>query len=180
MQTDTTYSLKIGSSAPDFSLKGTDRQTYSLKSFKAPVLVIVFSCNHCPYVQYNESRMIALQNEFENKVQFVAINANNAVSHPDDSFENMVKRSQDKRFPFPYVHDESQETAKSYGAQVTPEVFVFDKDRKLVYHGRIDANTYNQNVAETEDLKNVLMALLARKPVQKSETPATGCSIKWK
>ncbi len=180
METDTNYELKIGSPAPDFSLKATDFNMYSLESFDKEVLVIIFSCNHCPFVQANEARMIALQNEFKESAQFIAINSNSNESHPDDSFDKMVKRAEEKEFNFIYAVDDTQEIAHKYGAQVTPEVFVFDKNRTLQYHGRIDENTYKNDAHETHDLKNAIQQVLVGEPITKPETPSTGCSIKWK
>ncbi|MBI4051739.1 MAG: thioredoxin family protein [Elusimicrobia bacterium] len=120
--------LKIGDKAPDFFLKGVDGKTYSLKNFSsAKALVVVFSCNHCPYVQAYEDRMIQIQKDYAGKgVQFILINSNEDKNYPEDSFENMVKRSNEKQYPFPYLRDASQQTAKTYGATHTPHLFVFD------------------------------------------------------
>src|SRR5437867_3673048 len=132
--------LPIGSAAPDFSLPAVDGKTYSLGSFKdKPILVVAFWCNHCPYVQAWEDRTIAVQKDFASKgVQFVAINANDQESYPEDDFAHMVERSKRKGYNFPYLHDESQKSAEAYGAVCTPDFFVFDAGRKLRYRGKLD------------------------------------------
>ncbi len=175
--------METGAAAPDFrNLKGVDGKTYSLADFKsASALVIVFSCNHCPYVQAYEDRLISLQNEFKSKgVQFVAINANDATNYPDDSFENMVKRAQEKNFNFPYLRDESQEVAKAYRASHTPHLFVFDQNRKLAYTGKIDDNWQNPELVKERYLREALSALSEGKAPKESATFAIGCTIKWK
>ena len=125
--------LKMDSLIPGFSLTGVDDKTYSLNDFsEKKILIVIFSCNHCPYVQAYEDRIIALQNEFEKEdVQIVAINSNDDVKYPDDSFEEMKKRANARGFNFPYLRDETQETAKAFGATHTPQIFLFDKNRKL-------------------------------------------------
>ncbi len=133
--------LELGKPAPTFEdLKATDGKSYSLSSFdKSPILVVIFSCNHCPYVVAYEDRMIAIQRDYASKgVQLVAINSNDDKSYPEDDFPNMVKRSKDKQFNFVYVRDADQSVVDAYGAVCTPHVFAFGKDRKLAYRGRID------------------------------------------
>src|SRR5438093_1029023 len=132
--------LPIGSAAPDFSLPAVDGKTYSLASFRdKPVLAVAFWCNHCPYVQAWEDRTIAVQRDYAGKgVQFVMINANDEESYPEDDFANMVERSKRKGYNFPYLRDESQKVAESYGAVCTPDFFVFDSARKLRYRGKLD------------------------------------------
>jgi peroxiredoxin len=174
--------LAIGAGAPDFSLPGTDGVTYSLASFKkSRLLVISFTCNHCPYAKGVEDRFIRLAKIYQPKgVAFVAISANDAVNYPDDSFANMKQRAQEKAFPFPYLYDEPQTTAKAYGAVCTPHIFVFDAGRKLIYEGRIDDNWKDEAAVKSPDLKNALDAALAGKPVAPAQTNPMGCSIKWK
>lgn len=173
--------LPLGSPAVDFQLKGVDGKTQSLKSFAdKKALVIMFTCNHCPYVKDYETRMVQLQTEFLPKgATLVAINSNDTTNYPEDSFENMVKRSKDRNFNFPYLRDETQEIARKYGAICTPHVFAFDQQRTLQYKGRIDDN---RNVAEvkTHDLRNAVDALLAGRKPSVQETRPFGCSIKWK
>ncbi len=178
-----TKELKIGSDAPTFSnLPGTDGKKYSLSSFSdKSILVVVFSCNHCPYVQTYEDRMIALQRDYAAKgLQLVAVNSNEVVHYPQDNFEEMVKRADLKKFNFPYVRDEDQSVANAYGATHTPEFFVFDAKRKLRYRGKFDDNYQNPGAVKMNFLKNAVEALLAGKEVAEPETYSVGCTIKWK
>ncbi|HXC63762.1 MAG TPA: thioredoxin family protein [bacterium] len=174
--------LELGSKAPDFSLPATDGKTYSLASFQdARALCVVFSCNHCPYVQAYEDRFVALQNDFGAKgFQLLAVNANDAVDYPEDNFEAMQQRAKDKRFNFPYLRDEAQAVAKAYGAVRTPHVFLFDAERKLAYVGRIDDSWNAPDKVTRRELAEAVEDLLAGQPVRTPETFAVGCTIKWK
>ena len=174
--------MRLGDPAVDFSLKGTDGKTYSLASFKdAKALVVVFSCNHCPYVVAYESRMVALQADYAAKgVRFAAINANDATSHPEDGFPEMVRRAQEKGFNFPYLRDESQETARAYAATNTPQLFVFDAQRRLAYAGKIDDNWEDAGAVKKRYLRDALDDITAGKPPRLPETHAIGCTIKWR
>jgi peroxiredoxin len=174
--------MPIGTPAPPFELPGVDGETRSLDSFSdAELLVVVFTCNHCPYAIASEDRLIALQNDYRAKgVQVVAINPNDAVSYPDDSFDKMKQRAAEKRFNFPYLRDESQEVARAYDAACTPDIFVFGQDRKLVYNGRIDDNWKEPEKVTRHELREVLDAALQGKSVDFEHTPSMGCSIKWK
>ena len=174
--------LKIGDKAPNFSLPGVDGKAYNLDSFKAKrTLVIVFMCNHCPYVQAYLERIKAVQSDFGVKgIQVVGINANDEVNYPDDSFDKMVEMSKAKKLNFPYLRDEDQKIASAYGAQCTPECFVFDAERKLRYHGRIDDNYKDESAVKTYDLRNAINALIHNQKVGIELTPAIGCSIKWR
>lgn len=171
-----------GAGAPDFNLPGTDENNYSLASFKeARLLVISFTCNHCPYAKGVEDRFIRMAKIYQPRgVAFVAISSNDAVNYPDDSFANMKKRAAEKSYPFPYLYDETQSVAKAYGAVCTPHIFVFDSGRKLIYEGRIDDNWKDESAVKSHDLKNALDAALAGKPVPNAQTNPMGCSIKWK
>ena len=182
VQSSAELGLAIGKPCPEFSLPGIDGKTHSLSSFKdKPVLALVVSCNHCPYVQAAEDRMIAFQREYASKgVQLVAINPNDEKVYPEDSFEGMKSRAKARGFNFVYLRDESQKVAKSLGAQCTPEFFVFGKDRKLVYHGRLDDGYKEAARAKKHDLREAADAALAGKPVHEPVTMAMGCSIKWK
>lgn len=173
--------LKIGSKLPDFSLPGIDGKNYSLSSFQnSKVLVVMFTCNHCPYVQAYENRLIKLQKDFKDKgVSFVAVNANDEINYPEDSFENMVKRAKEKGFNFPYLRDKTQEVAKEFGASYTPEIFVFDDKRTLQYHGRIDDNWQEPEKVTKHHLKEAIEALLANKTIDRADTQAIGCTVKW-
>ena len=173
--------LKIGDKAPDFSLTAVDGKIYRLADFKKKVLVIVFMCNHCPYVQAYVERIKSVQNEFGIKgVQVVGINSNDEVNYPDDSFDKMVEMSKAKKLNFVYLRDEVQAAASAYGAQCTPEAFVFGGERKLKYHGRIDDNYKDEKAVKTNDLRNAVDAVVHDRKVGIELTPAVGCSIKWR
>jgi peroxiredoxin len=176
------FTLKLDQKAPDFSLPGTDGKTYSLSSFKdAPVLVVVFSCNHCPYVVGSEDRMIKLSNDYSPRgVAMIAINSNETESHPTDSMEHMKARAAEKGFRFPYVRDETQEVALKYGALRTPHFYVFDKDRKLRYTGRMDDNPRTPGRETTRELRDALDAILAGKEPSVQVTNPIGCNVKWR
>ena len=174
--------LKIGSRAPGFSLPAVDGKFYSLNSFiDKKILIVIFSCNHCPYVQAYEDRIIALQKEFEKYgVQIIAVNSNDDVKYPDDSFEEMKKRATDKKFNFPYLRDETQEVARAYGASHTPQIFLFDENRKLKYEGKIDDNWQQPNKVKSKYLRDAIEEVLGGKEVSVPETFSIGCTIKWK
>lgn len=173
--------MSIGQSAIDFELKGVDGKTYSLKDFAdKPVLVIFFWCNHCPYVKAYEDRTIRLAKEFADQVAFVAINSNDPTQYPEDSFENMQRVAQEKGYPFPYLFDETQQVAHAYEASRTPEFFVFDQERDLKYHGRLDDNWEHPNQVQHEYVRDAITALLKDELPHQSQTPPIGCTIKWK
>jgi len=176
------FTLQIGQKAPDFSLPGVDGKTWSLKDFAdKKVLVVVFSCNHCPYVVGSEDRMNRFYADYAPKgVGMIAINSNETDNHPTDSFEHMKVRAREKGFRFPYVRDESQEVARAYGALRTPHFYVFDQDRRLQYTGRMDDNPRNPGKETTHELRDAVDALLAgRKPAVALTNPI-GCNVKWK
>jgi peroxiredoxin len=178
-----TDKLIIGSSAPDFNnLPGTDGKKYSLKSFAdKKCLIVVFSCNHCPYVQAYEDRMIALQKEYAPKgVQLVAINSNETQNYPEDRFEEMVKRAKQQGFNFLYLRDDDQSVAKAFGATHTPEFFLFDEQRNLRYHGKMDDNYQSPVAVKSRHLQTALDAVLAGEKIKEQETYSIGCTIKWK
>ena len=172
--------IQIGSLAPGFNLKATDNNFYNLSSFSdKKLLVIMFTCNHCPFVKAYEDRLIQIQKDYSDKsVSLVAINSNETINYPEDTFEKMQIRVTEKYYNFPYLRDEDQSVASSYGASFTPEIFVFDIDRKLRYHGRIDDNKDSDNITSS-DLRNALDELLSERAVTSSETHGIGCSIKW-
>ncbi|MGB8330871.1 MAG: thioredoxin family protein [Polyangiales bacterium] len=174
--------MPVGTPAPPFSLPGVDGKTWSLGSFaEAELLVVVFTCNHCPYAIASEDRLIETQEHYRGRgVQLVAINPNDAEKYPDDSFESMKKRAADKRFNFPYLRDESQAVARAYDAVCTPDIFVFDRERKLIYNGRIDDNWQRPEQVTRQDLRLVLDAALKGRSVDFEPVPSMGCSIKWK
>jgi peroxiredoxin len=172
--------LALGSRAPDFDLLGVDGKRHTLASFsKKPVLVVVFSCNHCPYVQAYEDRMVTIQRDYASRgVQLVAINSNDEKSYPEDSFAQMVVRAKEKGFNFPYLRDQDQTAVERYGAVCTPHIFVFDGKRNLRYRGRIDDSRDPLNV-KSSDLRNALDDLTAGREVRVPDTKPFGCSIKW-
>jgi peroxiredoxin len=173
--------LRLGDAAPDFNLPAVDGKNYSLASFRpSTVLVVFFTCNHCPYVQGWDERVVGLQKDFASKgVQFVGVNANETAHYPDDSFDKMVVRAKEMKFNWVYLRDESQETARAYDAACTPEFYAFDAARKLRYHGRVDDNYKDAAAAKSHDLRNALEDLTAGRDVGIPITPAMGCSIKW-
>lgn len=182
--------LEIGSKAPDFSLPGTDGKTYSLRDFdKAPVLVIIFSCNHCPTAQAYEDRIIAISKEYKPKgaaLVMISPNSTKALNLSElgytdmgDSFEEMKLRAEDKGFTFPYLYDgDEQKCALAYGPAATPHCFVFDRNRILKYAGRGDGSE-KPGTGKGEDLRNAIDAVLAGEPVITPVTKVFGCSIKW-
>ena len=173
--------LELGVKAPDFGdLQGADGRRYSLRSFDdKPVLVVVFSCNHCPYAQAYEDRLIAIQRDYAAKgVQLVAINSNDDKSYPEDSYPKMVERAKAKGFNFPYLRDADQKVVTDYGAVCTPHVFAFDKERKLRYRGRIDDSRDPKQV-KSPDLRNALDDMAAGRSPRVADTKPFGCSIKW-
>lgn len=171
--------LEIGASAPGFDLQGTDGKRHSLQSFHEPVLVVVFTCNHCPYAVAYEDRLVAMQRDYAARgVRFVAINSNDDKSHPEDSFPRMVERAKQKGFNFPYVRDADQKVVEAYGAVCTPHVFAFDSERRLRYRGRIDDSKDPEQV-KRGDLRDALDDLVAGRPVRVPDTRPFGCSIKW-
>ena len=174
--------LKTGDKAPGFSLKGTDGKTYSLSNFKnAKALLIIFMCNHCPYVKAKQKTIIGLQNKYKSKgLVVVGINSNESENYPEDNFEGMVETAKEKGYNFVYLHDETQEVGKAYGASCTPDSFLFDSNQKLVYHGRFD-NALEPGQEATEfDMDEAITAVLAGKKPKHDFLYSIGCSIKWK
>ena len=177
------HGMPVGTPAPAFSLPGTDGAVHSLDDFAdAKVLVVVFTCNHCPYAIACEDRLVDIQRDYADRgVQLVAINPNDATRYPADNFDAMKVRAAEKGFNFPYLRDESQEVARAYDAACTPDPFVFDADRKLVYSGRIDDNWKDPSAVTHKDLRAVIDATLAGQASPLPEAvPSMGCSIKWK
>ena len=173
--------VPLGTPAHNFSLLSTDGKSYSLDSFNdKKVLVIVFMCNHCPYVKAVLDRLIGLQKDYADKnVQLVGINPNDEENYPEDSFENMEKTVIEKGIPFPYLQDATQETAKQYNAVCTPDIYVYGKERTLLYRGRIDDNWQDESGVTKRDLRRAIDAILEDSPVFEEQYPSMGCSIKW-
>jgi peroxiredoxin len=175
--------LKLGTPAPRFRLPDTEGRLLSLEDFKdAPALLVIFMCNHCPYVKHIRTGVAAFAREFQSKgLAVVGINANDAAKYPDDSPEKMVDEVAMAGYTFPYLYDESQETAKIFQAACTPDFFLFDKKRKLVYRGQFDDSRPGNNVPLTgKDLREAVTAVLAGKAVNPDQKPSIGCNIKWK
>ena len=174
--------LHPGAKAPDFKLPGIDGKTHTLSSFQdRPILVVFFSCNHCPYVQAWESRFVEVQRDYEARgVQLVAINSNDETKYPEDDFAHMKNRAKAKGYNFPYLRDGSQQTAEAYGPVSTPDFYVLDKDRVIRYRGRMDDNHADPEKVTKRHLRDALDDLLAGKAVRTPLTPPYGCSIKWK
>jgi len=170
----------LGALLPEFALPATDGKTHRPDDFmQAKILVVVFTCNHCPYAQAARPRLIALHDLYVDQgVQFVAINSNDDGGYQEDSFTRMKEERYD--YPFPYLRDESQEAAKAFGAVCTPDIFVFGQDRKLIYRGRLDDHWKDETAVTRADLKEVLDTLLAGEPSSEKQFPSMGCSIKWK
>jgi peroxiredoxin len=173
--------IELNTTCPDFSLQGVDGKTRDLKSYSsAKVLVVAFTCNHCPYVQAYEERIKSLVAAFRTQgVAFVCINANNDQSHPEDSFIEMKKRAEKLKFNFDYLRDETQEVARDFNAACTPEFYVYDQSRRLRYHGRLDDNHKDASAVKFTFLKDAIEDLLQGKPPRVAQTAAMGCSIKW-
>ena len=174
--------LRIDDKALPFQLPGVDGKDHALGDYEGKsVVAVIFSCNHCPYVRAWEDRMVQIQSDYVSTgVQLLAINANDAVKYPEDSFPKMKERAREKKFNFPYLRDEAQKVAHAYGAERTPEVFLFDKSAILRYHGAIDDNYDDPKAVNEHYLRMALDAVLAGKPVTIPETKPVGCTVKWK
>lgn len=176
------FDLHPGDPAPPFALPGVDGKTWRVEQFaSSPILLVVFWCNHCPYVRGWEGRLIDIGREYGPRgVQVVLINSNDAVAYPEDGFRGMVARSKELGYPFPYLHDEDQKVARSYGARVTPHPMLFGPDRRLVFQGRIDDRHDAPEKVRHRFLRDALDAALDGRSVAPPELPVLGCSVKWK
>jgi peroxiredoxin len=175
------FTLQIGQKAPDFKLPATDGKTYSLADFAdAKALVVFFTCNHCPYVLGSDEVTRRTAEKFAPRgVRFVGINSNSPNTYAEDSFEHMVARMKEKKFPWAYLHDRTQDVARAYGALRTPHFYVFDKDRRLIYTGRGVDNPREAHKAKVNDLERALEEHLAGKAVGVPLTNPIGCNVKW-
>lgn len=174
------FTLQIGDKAPDFNLPATNGKTYQLSDFKDDVLVVFFTCNHCPYViGSDELTRKTVEKYTPRGVQFVGINSNSKNTYVEDSFEHMVKRMEEHNFPWLYLHDETQDIAKAYGALRTPHFYVFNKSRELIYTGRAVDNPKDTSMATVNDLENALDEQLAGKEISVAVTNPIGCNVKW-
>lgn len=173
--------LKTGDQAPNFELIGIDDKKHSLNDYKNyEGLLVLFICNHCPYVKAKVDAIKEIHEKFKDKVALVGINSNDTTNYPDDSFENMKKIAKEKGLKFDYLVDDTQEIAKKYGATCTPDPFLFNKERKLVFHGRIDNAMRPEDTATEKTMINNIKKLLAGEKIEKDFDPSIGCSIKWK
>lgn len=176
--------LALGSKATDFTLVEPLTQTMrSLSSLKSrTATVIIFMCNHCPFVKYIIDKLVDVENQYQEKgIQFIAINSNDVEHYPGDSPEKMIEFIHEKNISFPYLFDETQTVAKAYDAACTPDFFVYNKDLALIYRGRFDEATPGNHIKPTgEALSQALDAVLAGKPVNTEQKPSVGCNIKWR
>jgi peroxiredoxin len=175
------FTLEIGAKAPDFELPATDGNSYRLSDFDdAQVLVVFFTCNHCPYVLGSDEVTRQTAERFSpQRVRFVGINANSVNTYPEDSFDHMVERMQTHQFPWLYLYDKPQEVALAYGALRTPHFYVFDRDRRLIYTGRGVDSPRDTSRMTVNDLERALEEHLAGKPVSVPVTNPIGCNVKW-
>ncbi len=174
--------LSLGTSAPDFSLLNVDSKAYSLADAAgAKALVVIFMCNHCPFVKHLAPALAAFGRDYQPKgVAVIGISANDASTYPDDSPAQIAREVETRGYTFPYLYDEDQSVAKSYRAACTPDFFVFDADRRLAYRGQFDASRPGNNLPITgEDLRKAVDAILAGQPVPEPQKPSIGCNIKW-
>lgn len=175
--------LPLGTKAPSFKLPDSSGNMVSLEDFRdSPALVVIFMCNHCPFVKHIIDELVKIIRVYQGKgVAFVGINSNDTESFPEDSPEMMAEVREQKGFTFPYLYDEDQQAAKAYHAACTPDFFIFDEERKLVYRGQLDSSRPGNDIPVTgEDLKAALDAVLAGKEIPSEQKPSMGCNIKWK
>lgn len=180
VKTESSQNLKTGQKAPDFNLIGVDGKLYSLNDFKSKTLLVIFMCNHCPFVKASINDIIDLQSHFkEDEFRILGINSNDP-EYEEEGFENMKQFAQEYKINFPYLFDETQEIAKTYGAVCTPDPYLFDMEKRLVFHGKInDAN--NPESKPTRDImKENIQKVLMDEKIVKDFDPSIGCSIKWK
>lgn len=172
--------LKTGSRAPDFKLRGVDGMIHSLGDYKSKATLVVFICNHCPYVKARINDIVALQGRFvQSELQVIGINSNDP-NYSDEGFDNMIIFANQYKLNFPYLFDESQDTARAYGAVCTPDPFLLDTDRKLVFHGRINDALEPEANPKVQVMENNVRKLLRGENIDKDFDPSIGCSIKWK
>ena len=174
--------VDLGTPAPEFSLPDTAGRTVSVTDFRGNPVLVMFICNHCPYVQHLRRHLAETCRSYRDKgLAIVAINSNDAASYPDDSPKKMAEEVKNIGYTFPYLYDESQDVAQAYHAACTPDFFLFDRDHKLVYRGQYDGSRPGNNVPLTgSDLKSAMDAVLAGQAPSKQQQPSMGCNIKWK
>jgi thiol-disulfide isomerase/thioredoxin len=176
--------VALGTKAPRFILPDTvSGKDLSIENIKGEIAtMIMFICNHCPFVKHVNAELVRLANDYKNKgIGFVAINSNDIVKHPDDAPRLMTQVAKQLQYPFPYLYDESQETAKAYDAACTPDFFIYDKDLQLVYRGQLDDSRPGNEIPVTgKDIRHALDCLINNEPVPQEQRPSIGCNIKWK
>lgn len=173
--------LKTRDHAPDFELLGIDDKKHSLNDYKDyEGLLVIFMCNHCPYVKAKIEAIKEVHEKFKDKIVVIGINSNDPINYPDDSFENMKKIAKEKGIKFDYLVDETQEIAQKYGAICTPDPFLFDKEKRLIFHGRIDNAMKPEDTATEKTMINNIEKFLSGEKIKKDFDPSIGCSIKWK
>jgi peroxiredoxin len=180
-----TYSnmMALGTPAPSFNLPDTvSGKTKTLDELKSDIAtVVMFICNHCPFVLHVNDKLVDVANHYQKKgLRFIAISSNNVETHPQDAPEKMTQVAKELGYPFPYLYDETQEVAKAYMAECTPDFFVFDKDLKCAYRGRFDETRPNMGTPTGKDLTKALDSLIAGEEVSTEQLPSMGCNIKWK
>ena len=182
MALTTTPEAALGSACPDFSLPGVDGREHSRGELSgARAALIMFICNHCPYVQAIEDRLIALGRFCQAKgVKIIAISANDGDRYPADSFPKMKERAAEKNYTFPYLYDESQSVARAFGAVCTPDFFLYDGELKLAYRGRLDDSWKDPSAVRSEELKAAIETVIANRGPLLEQKPSMGCSIKWR
>ncbi len=172
--------VPLGTACPDFTLPGVDGRLWSLHDFHCPALLVVVMCNHCPYVQAVDDRINALAQAYQGRCAVVGLNANDAETYPEDSFEAMRARAAAKGYAFPYLWDEEQVVARALGAVCTPDFFLYDQHRHLVYRGRLDDNWKDAAHVTRQELKTAIERVLAGQEPLEVQHPSMGCSIKWR
>lgn len=179
--THTPEKIKFGVDIPEFSLMATNGKAYQKKDFiNGKPLVVMFVCNHCPYVKAIEDRLITLTHDLKKlSVNVVAICSNDEVNYPDDSYQNLKRRAEEKDYPFIYLHDKNQDVAKAFGAVCTPDFFVYDNNAKLAYRGRLDDSWQSPSLVKVRELYEAVVELSLNKKISRPQTPSMGCSIKW-
>ena len=173
--------LPLGTPAPAFALPDITGDTVSSETYKGYPLLVMFICNHCPFVIRVAAELAQFGMDYRDRIAIVAINSNDVTTHPSDSPEKMKEEAAHRGYQFPYLYDETQEVAKAYYAACTPDFFLFDAQHKLVYRGQLDDSRPNSDIPVTgKDLREAIDALLAGKPIGDKQRPSAGCNIKWK
>jgi len=178
--------MPLGTKAPTFKLRDAKSNEYktleALTASKPHATVIMFICNHCPFVIKVQSALVRLANDYQSKnIIFIAINSNDATTYPDDSFENMTKVANEKHYPFPYLYDETQAVAKAYKAACTPDFYIFNSGLSCVYRGQLDDSRPSNDILATgKDIREALDCILNNQPISTNQKPSIGCNVKWK